>query len=94
MIQLTGREQFTKAAERAKRERMSVRRYEAGCYEVTNKKKGHSYLVRFLRLGANLFGRCTCEAGTPSTNRVPQVCKHLFAAVITHRAIVRMRRAH
>jgi hypothetical protein len=73
---------------------MSVRRYEAGCYEVTNKAKGHTYMVRFIRLGANLFGRCTCEAGTPSTERQPMVCKHLFAAVITHRAIVRMRRAH
>jgi hypothetical protein len=94
MIQLTGREQFTKATERAKRERMSVRRYEAGCYEVTNKAKGHSYMVRFLRLGANLFGKCICEAGTPSTERQPMVCKHLFAAVITHRAIVRMRHTH
>ena len=91
MIQITGREQFTKAAERAQKERMSVRRYEPGVYEVTNRPKGHSYLVRFLRLGAHVFGKCTCEAGTPSTNRVPQVCKHLFAAVITHRAIVRMR---
>ena len=71
-----------------------MRRYEPSVYEVTNRAKGHSYLVRFVRLGANVFGECSCEAGTPSTERQPQVCKHLFAAVITHRAIARMRRAH
>jgi hypothetical protein len=94
MIQLTGRQQFKSAAERATKEHMHVRRYEHGVYEVTNRAKGHSYLVRFLRLGANVFGKCSCEAGTPSSERRPVVCKHLFAAVITHRAIVRMRRAH
>ena len=94
MIQITGRQQFEKAAAKAQKERMSVRRYEPSVYEVTNKAHGTTYLVRFLRLGANVFGKCTCEAGTPSTERQPMVCKHLFAAVITHRAIVRMRRAH
>ena|SRR5215207_11054593 len=96
MIRIRSRQQFAKAAERARRGRMSVRRYERGVYEVTNRAKGHSYLVRFLRLGANVFGRCTCEAGTPSTERQPMVCKHLFVAAIMHRAIVRrrMRRAH
>jgi hypothetical protein len=34
------------------------------------------------------------QAGTPSRERTPRVCKPPFAAVITHRAIVRMRRAH
>ena len=71
-----------------------MRRYGPGVYEATNKQKGHSYLVRFLRLGASVLGKCTCEAGTPSSERQPMVCKHLFAAVITHRAIVRMRHAH
>ena len=94
MIQIQSREQFRKAAERVSKERMSVRRYERGVYEVTNKAHGTTYLVRFLRLGANVFGKCTCEAGTPSTERQPMVCKHLFAAVITHRALVRMRHAH
>jgi hypothetical protein len=93
MIQIQRREQFTKAAVRAQKEHMHVRRYEQNVYEVTNRAKGHSYLVRFTRLGANVFGTCTCEAGTPSTNRTPVVCKHLFAAVIFHRAVVAMRRA-
>jgi hypothetical protein len=52
MIQLNGRQQFRNAAERAQKERMCVRRYERNVYEVTNRAKGHSYLVRFLRLGA------------------------------------------
>ena len=91
MIQLTGRDQFKNAAERAGREHMHVRGYEPGVYEVTNRAKGHAYLVRFVRLGASVFDECTCEAGTPSSERRPVVCKHLFAAVITHRAIVRMR---
>jgi hypothetical protein len=71
MIQIQARGQFTKAAERAGKERMRVRRYEPGVYEVTNKQKGHSYLVHLVRLGANVFGKCTCEAGTPNSNCVP-----------------------
>ena len=94
MIRIQSREQFTKAAGRARRERMSVMRYGPGVYEVTNRAKGHCYLVRFIRLGANVFGRCIYEAGKPSTERQRQVCKLLFVAVITHRAIVRMRRGH
>jgi hypothetical protein len=75
---------------------MHVRRYEKGVYEVTNKTKGRSYLVRFTRRGAHVFGQCTCEAGTPTAgrNRVPMVCKYLFAAIIFHRAIIAMRRGH
>ena len=83
MIRLTGRQQFEGVAARAGKERMSVRRSEPNVCEVTNRAESHSYLVRFLRRGANIFGKCTCEAGTPCTNRVPQVCKHLFVAVIT-----------
>lgn len=96
MIQITGRDQFRKAAERAAREHMSARRYEPGVYEITNTAKGHTYLVRFTRQDGKVFGKCTCEAGTPTNTagreRVPLICKHLFAAVIFHRALVRMRR--
>ena len=94
MIQIQGRQQFERAAKRAAKERMHVRRYEASVYEVTNPAKGHTYLVRFIRRGGRVFGKCTCEAGTPSTERMPQVCKRLYVAVLTHRAIVRMRRGH
>lgn len=94
MIQITGRQQFKGAAERIQRERMSVRRYESGAYAVTNKAKGHDYMVRFERRDGRVFGSCTCEAGHPSRgNRVPVVCKHLFAAVLVHNAISAMRRA-
>jgi uncharacterized Zn finger protein len=94
MIQIQRPEQFTKAQERAGKERQHVRRYEPNVYQVTNKAKGHSYLVRFERRGGQTFGTCTCEAGSPSRGqRVPMVCKHLFAAVLFVRA-VRQMRAH
>ena len=92
MIQIQRAEQFTRAAERAGKEKMSVRRYEAHVYEVTNKAKQHTYLVRFERHHGQVFGTCTCEAGTPTKgNRVPVVCKHLFAAVLFVRALRQMR---
>jgi hypothetical protein len=94
MIQIQGREQFRSAAERAGKEHMHVRRYEQNVYEVTNRAKGRAYLVRFVRLGRHVFGKCSCEAGTPSTERRPMVCKHLFAAVIFHNAVAAMRRGH
>ena len=49
------------------------------------------YLVRFVHIGADVFGECAYEAGKTSTGRQPMVCKPPFAAVITRRAIVRMR---
>ena len=94
MIQIQRPEQFTKAGERATKERQHVRRYhgEPHVYEVTNRAKGHSYLVRFERRGAQTFATCTCEAGTPTRGqRVPLVCKHLFAAVVFVRALRQMR---
>ncbi len=94
MIQIQRREQFTKAAERATKEKMAVRRYEPHVYEVTNKAKRHTYLVRFERHNGQVFGTCTCEAGTPTRgNRVPAVCKHLLAAVLFVRALRQMRQA-
>jgi hypothetical protein len=92
MIQIQAPEQITKAGERARKERMHVRRYEPSVYEVANKAKGHTYLVRFSRLHGQTFGSCTCEAGTPTKGqRVPLVCKHLFAAVLFIRAMRQMR---
>jgi hypothetical protein len=93
MIQIQRPEQFTKAQERAGKERQYVRCYEPHVYEVTNRANGHSYLVRFERRHGQTFGTCTCEAGTPTRGqRVPLVCKHLFAAVLFVRAVRRMRR--
>jgi hypothetical protein len=93
MIQIQRREQFTKAAARLTTERQSVRRYEAGLYEVTNKAKGHTYHVRIERKDGQPFGTCTCEAGTPTKGqRIPQVCKHLAAVVIYLRALREMRK--
>lgn len=73
---------------------MHVRRYEPSVYEVTNRAKGHTYLVRFERQDGKTFGTCTCEAGTPHHgNRRPLVCKHLFAAVLYVRALRAVRAA-
>ena len=92
MIQIQRPTQFTKAAERATKERQHVRRYEPSVYEVTNRAKGHSYLVRFARINGQTFGTCTCEAGMPTKGqRVPLVCKHLYAAVLFVRAMRQMR---
>jgi DNA polymerase II large subunit len=92
MIQIQRPEQFTKAQERITKEKLSVRRYESHLYEVTNKAKAHTYLVRFTRQNGQTFGTCTCEAGTPTHGqRVPLVCKHLFAAVLFIRALRQMR---
>jgi hypothetical protein len=92
MIQIQRPEQFTSAQARATKERMFVRRYEPSVYEVTNKAKAHSYLVRFSRLNGQTFAACTCEAGTPTRGqRVPLVCKHLYAAVLFVRALRQMR---
>lgn len=95
MIQIQSRDQFKNAAARAQKERMHVRRHEPSVYEVVNRAKGHTYLVRFERRNGSVFGTCTCEAGTPtaSRTRVPVICKHLFAAVIFHNAVNAMRRA-
>jgi hypothetical protein len=92
MIQIQRPEQFAKAAERIAQEKMGVRRHEPHVYEVTNKAKAHTYLVRFETRRGQTFGTCTCEAGTPTRGqRVPVVCKHLFAAVLFVRALRRMR---
>jgi hypothetical protein len=94
MIQIQRPAQFTNAATRASKERQHVRRYygEPHLYEVTNKAKGHTYLVRFTRHNGQTFGQCSCEAGTPTRGqRVPMICKHLYAAVLFVRALRAMR---
>lgn len=92
MIQIQRRGQFEKAAERLNREPQSIRRREPHLYEVTNKRKGHTYHVRITRMNGETFGSCTCKAGLRH-NRAPLVCKHLAAVVIYLRALQAMRRA-
>ena len=96
MIQIQGRHQFTNAAARAAKEKLNVRRFEPGAYTVVNVTKGTgAYIVRFYKRNGSIFGACDCEAGKPTKghDRVPRVCKHLFAAVVTHNALAAMRRA-
>lgn len=94
MIQIQRPEQFARAAERLKTEHHHVSRYERGFYRVTNLSKDHTYYVRITRQDGLTFGKCTCEAGTPtkSHNRIPMVCKHLAAVVIYLRGLRSMRR--
>lgn len=92
MIQIQRREQFARAAERLHNEPQSIRRHEPGLYVVTNKTKGTSYPVRVERLAGKPFITCGCEAGTPSRNHAPMVCKHAAALIIYLRAIREMRR--
>ena len=94
MIQIQRKEQFAKAAERLLTEHHHVSRYEQGFYRVTNLSKDHTYYVRISQQDGHTFGKCTCEAGTPSKgrNRIPVVCKHLCAVVLYLRAIREMRR--
>lgn len=94
MIQIQSAAQFAKAAARLTREPQSIRRHEPGLYIVTNKSKGTSYPVRVERVRGLPFITCGCEAGTPSTRRVPLVCKHAAAVVIFLRAVRAMRRSH
>ena len=91
MIQIQRPEQFAKAAVRLTKERQSIRRYEPGLYEVTNKAKGYSYHVRIERRDGQTFGSCTCPAGMRH-GRNPLVCKHLCAVVLFLRAVREMRK--
>ena len=94
MIEIQRKEQFSRAAERLRSEHMRVTRHESGFYRVLNLSKDHAYFVRISRQGGKTFGKCTCEAGTPTKgrNRVPVVCKHLAAVVMVLRAVQSMRR--
>ena len=87
MIEIKSAEQFRSAQERGIRERMMVRARGFRQYEVTNRSKGNTYTVFFSKLNGKFFGTCNCEAGLPMKgNRVPMVCKHLWAAFLTCRA--------
>jgi hypothetical protein len=90
MIQIQRPEQFTKAAGRLNREPQVIRRAEPHLYEVTNKRKGHTYHVRITRQNGQTFGSCTCKAGLRH-GKAPLVCKHLAAVIIYLRALRAMR---
>ena len=88
MIQIQRPEQFAKAAGRARKERMFVRRTGERRYDVTNRKNSHRYTVNFYVMNGKRFGECNCEAGMPMHgNHVPLVCKHLAAALSLHLAL-------
>ncbi len=90
MIQIQRREQFTKAIERARRERMFVQPVRFREYAVTNRANGRRYFVQFEVRDGKKFGTCNCEAGTPMRgNHAPLVCKHLLAALTLHVALMR-----
>jgi len=90
MIQIQSKEQFTKAAERLRHERMSVRKSEPHAYAVRNTVKGTTYTVRFTQRDGRTFASCDCPAGIRH-NRAPLVCKHLAAVVIFLRGLRAMR---
>lgn len=88
MIQIQSQSQFTKAEERARRERMLVSRESARTFSVLNRKNERRYTVTFHKHEGRLFGHCGCEAGTPMRgNHAPKVCKHLYAALLMLRAL-------
>ena len=90
MIQITGKQQFTTAIERARRERMFVQPVRFREYAVTNRSNGHRYFVSFEVKNGKRFGKCSCEAGTPMRgNHLPLVCKHLFASLLVHTSLMR-----
>jgi hypothetical protein len=92
MIEIQGEHQFTKAAERAREERMLVQPAGFRRYYVTNKAKGCRYEVFFSVLSGKRFGACNCAAGYPmDSRRAPQICKHLFAALLVHTSLVKLR---
>ena len=95
MIQIQSKQQFTKAIERARRERMLVRFLRFREYAVTNRTNGCRYFVTFEVKGGKRFRTCSCEAGTPMRgNHRPIVCKHLLAALTVHAALMSQRRGH
>jgi hypothetical protein len=65
MIQIQSASQFTRAGERLRNERQSIRRHEPGLWMVTNLAKHNAYSVRIERTELGTFGTCSCAAGTP-----------------------------
>lgn len=95
MIQIQSAAQFTKASERAKKERMFVQPLRFREYAVTNRTNGRRYVVVFEVRDGKRFGTCSCAAGSPMRrNRRPMICKHLFAAVAVHTSLMAQRRGH
>jgi hypothetical protein len=80
MIQLTTKEAFERATERAKAGKLFVQ--PTGMfrqYHVTNRENGKQYTVDFFIRNGKRFGHCTCKAGQNNF-----ACKHLSAAAALH----------
>src|SRR5438105_2374258 len=94
MIQIQSPRQFAHAGDRLREEHMRVTSHESVFCRVQHLTKNLTYFVSISRRLGHTFGRCTCEAGTPTKgrNRVPMVCKHLAAVVMVLRAVRDMRR--
>jgi hypothetical protein len=89
MIQIQNASQFTNAAARCQKERMLVRVKGFRSYTVTNRTNGRTYEVFFSILNGKRFGACNCAAGYPmNSTRAPKVCKHLYAALGLHIALM------
>lgn len=90
MIEIVSERQFANAAERVKKERLLVQQAGFRHYRVTNRSKGTAYDVYFSRgRKGKKFGACNCPAGYPMDGRrVPKVCKHLYAALGLHIALM------
>jgi hypothetical protein len=93
MIQIVSERQFANAAERVKKERLLVQMAGFRHYRVTNRAKGTVYNVYFsVSRNGRRFGACGCPAGYPMDGRrVPMVCKHLYAALGLHLALMAQR---
>jgi len=89
MIQIETQEQFTKAAERARRGRLFVAFVRFRQYRVTNRATGAIYNVNFFVSRGRRFGGCDCKGGAQG-----RACKHLAAALAVHIGIAAMRRGH
>ncbi|MDQ3253209.1 MAG: hypothetical protein M3R15_04770 [Acidobacteriota bacterium] len=95
MIQIQNKQQFTKAIERAKKERMLVSMLRFRDYSVLNRSNGRRYVVMFEVVDGKKFGTCSCEAGSPMRgNHLPMVCEHLLAALTVHTALMAQRNGH
>lgn len=79
MILLT-EQKLEKAVMKARAEKPRVKFLSYRNYQVTNKKTGATYRVRFEKLNGKPHGNCECAAGRQGRF----VCKHIAAAVGHH----------
>lgn len=80
MIELRSIEQLTKAIERARAGKLSVKFTSIyRQYKVTNLESGAEYIVNFFIRDGRRYAHCTCKAGENN-----MLCKHVAAAAGLH----------